>query len=73
MSTPFVLISYSDDGGHTFSHEMKKPLVGSDKNYLTRVRLHLQGSAFGRIYRLKYSDKSSFTLVSMHADIEIGT
>ena len=73
MSTPFVMISYSKDGGHTWSHERKKPLVGSDKNYLNRVRIHRIGSAYSLILRVRYSDKSSFTLVSAHADIEIGT
>jgi len=72
MATPYVLISYSDDGGETFGHEMKKPLIGDDKNYLTRIRLFRQGSAFGRIYRLKCSDNISFTLISAHADIEAG-
>ena len=68
----FVMIDYSDDGGHTFSHEMKMPLVGSDKNYLNRVRLFRQGSAYQRFYRVRYSGERSFTLISAHADISVG-
>lgn len=71
MTTPFVMISYTDDM-HTFSHEIKVPLVGSDKNYLTRIRLFGLGSSYSRIIRLVYSDKSSYTLVSMHGDVEFG-
>ena len=69
---PYVLISYSDDHGHTWSHEMKFPLVDCTKNYLNRVILRRQGSAYDRRYRLKYSENSSFTLVSAHADISVG-
>ena len=69
---PYVMISYSDDGGETFSHEIKKPLIDCSKNYLNRIILHRQGSAYKRIYRLKCSDNISFTLVSAHADVEPG-
>ena len=69
---PYVMISYSDDGGHTFSHEMKKPLLNCNKNYLYRVILRRQGSAYNRVYRLKYSENSSFTLVSAMADVSVG-
>ena len=75
MSTPcvtYVMISYSDDGGHTFSHEIKKPLVTCKKNYLNRVILRRQGSAYNRVYKLKYSDNGPFTLVSAHADVSVG-
>ena len=68
----YVIIDYTDDGGETYSHEMWKPLISADKNYLNRVILRRQGSAFGRVYRLRYSENSSFTLVSAHADISVG-
>ena len=69
---PYVMISYSDDGGETWSHEMKKPLIDCNKNYLNRVILRRQGSAYNRVYRLKYSENSSFSLVSAHADLSVG-
>ena len=68
----FVMISYSDDGGHTWSAEDWHPLVGVEKNYLTRIVLTQQGSAYNRIYRLVNSDNISFTLISAHADISFG-
>ena len=66
------MIQYSDDGGHTWSHEIWKPLVGTDKNYLNRVILRRQGTAYDRRYRLRYSEQGSFTLVGAHADISVG-
>jgi hypothetical protein len=59
----FVMISYSDDGGHTWSHEIKKPLLQDSRNYLFRVILRRQGSAYDRRYRLRYSENKPFTLV----------
>ena len=72
MSTPKVMIQYSDDGGHTWSHEMVFDLVGDDKEYLNRIVLRRQGSAYDRRYRLKCSDNISFTLVKASADISVG-
>ncbi len=72
MSNPMVMFDYSDDGAETFSHEIWKPLVGSDKNYLNRVIIRRGGSAYNRVYRLRYSEPGPFTLVSAHADLSVG-
>lgn len=69
-AAPEVMISHSDDGGHTFSHEQVFPLQ-TDENRLNRIILRRQGSAYQRVYRLKCSDDVSFTLVSAHADITV--
>ena len=73
MSTPQVMISHSDDGGETFSHERWYNLIGDDKNYLNRIILRREGSAYNRVYRIKCSENISFTLVSAHADISVGS
>ena len=70
-TAPEVMISHSDDHGHTWSHEQVFPL-STDENRLNRVILRRQGSAYQRVYRLKCSDNISFTLVSAHADITVG-
>ena len=70
--TNYVMISYSDDGGETFGHEIWKPLVSDDKNYLNRVILRRQGSSYNRVYRLRYSGDTSFTLIEGWADVEPG-
>lgn len=67
----YVLISYSDDGGKTFSREIWKPLISADKNYLNRVVIRNLGSAFNRVFRLRNADMTSFTLISAHADISV--
>ena len=69
---PYVMISYSDDGGETFSHEMWKPLINCNKNYLNRVIIRRGGLAYNRVYKLRYSEPGSFTLVSAHADLSVG-
>ena len=71
MSVPYVMISHSDDGGMTWSHEIKKPLVGSDKNYINRIVLQRCGSSYNRVYKVKYSENSNFTLVSAHATVTV--
>ena len=72
MAKPQVMIQFSDDGGMTWSHEIWKDLVGADKNYLNRIVLRRQGSAYDRRYRLTCSENVSFTLVSASADVSVG-
>ena len=72
MSRPQVMIDYSDDGGETWSHEMWFDLVGADKNYLNRIILYRQGSAYDRRYRVRCSENVSFTLVSASANVSVG-
>jgi hypothetical protein len=72
MSTPHVMIQFSDDGGFTWSHEVLKPLVGPEKNYLNRVVLRRQGVSYDRRYRLTYSENTNFTLVSASARVSLG-
>lgn len=68
----YVMISYSDDGGETWSAEIWKPLLQDSKNYLYRIILNQQGSAYKRIYRMRYSEAGSFTLVAIYADVDEG-
>ena len=70
--TPQVMISYSDDGGHTFSHEMSFNLVGPDKNYLTRIILTGLGSAVQRRFKIRCSENINFTCVSASAELSVG-
>jgi len=72
MSNPQVMISYSDDGGHTFSSEMWFDLVGEDKNYLTRIVITGLGSAYRRRFKIRCSENINFTLVSASASLSVG-
>ena len=70
-NAPYVMINHSDDGGMTWSYEQKFPLVGPEKNYINRIVLQRQGSSYNRVYKVKYSENSNFTLVSAHATITV--
>lgn len=70
--TNYVMISYSCDGGETWSSEIKRKLVGSEKNYRNRVIIGPIGSAYGVVFRVRCSDNISFTLVSAHARLTFG-
>ena len=72
MARPKVMISYSDDGGHTWSHEMWFDLVGADKNYLNRIVLYGLGSAYQRRFKIKCSENRNFTCVSASASLSVG-
>lgn len=70
-NAPYVMIKHSDDGGMTWSHEKKYPMVGPEKNYINRIIERRGGSSYNRVYNIKSSDNSSFTLVSAHATITV--
>lgn len=73
MSDQYVLISYSKDGGHTWTHERKFLLPpGVDGNYLRRVRFQRIGSCQQIIFRLRHSDNGPFSIIEGHADVQVG-
>ena len=65
------MISYSKDGGNTWSAEIWKELIGDDKNYLYRVRIQNIGRCQQIIFRLRYSENAPFTLISGHMEADI--
>lgn len=54
---PQVMLSYSDDGGHTYSSEHWRS-VGKIGKYKTRVRWPRLGSARDRVFKIIYSEKT---------------
>lgn len=69
---PYVMISYSKDGGETWSSEIKRQLVNCTKNYLNKVIIGPLPAAHQLVFRVKCSENISFTLVSAHAVMEMG-
>lgn len=69
---PYVMISYSCDGGETWSHEIKKELINCTKNYRNRIIIGPIGSAYNLIFRIKCSENTSFTIVEGNARITFG-
>lgn len=56
---PQVMLSYSDDGGHTFSSE-KWVSCGKIGKYKTRVRWSRLGSSRDRVFKVVYSEKTFY-------------
>jgi hypothetical protein len=72
MSEEYVLISYSKDHGHTWTHERKFALApGDDGNYLRRVRFQRIGRCQQIMFRIRNTG-GPFTIISGHADVQVG-
>lgn len=70
-SDPVIMLSFSDDGGMTFSTEMWGT-VGQIGQYQWKVEWFCLGSFESRIVRVKTSDPVHYSIHSAGADIEVG-
>jgi hypothetical protein len=70
-SDPVIMLSFSDDGGRTFSTE-RWGTVGKLGLYQYRVRFNSLGSFYNRILRIKTSDPVYYCIRDVIADIEVG-
>lgn len=70
-SDPRVMLSFSDDGGRTFSGE-KFGRVGRFGEFMYKIEWFNQGTFDSRIIRLKTSDPVYYSIHSAAADIEFG-
>lgn len=70
-SDPVVMLSFSDDGGRTWSTEMWGQ-VGEMGAFQFKVEWFGLGSFDTRIFRIKTSDPVSYQIYSAAADVEIG-
>ncbi len=70
-SNPVIMLSFSDDGGHTFSTEMWGT-IGKMGEFQYKVEWFALGSFDTRIFRIRTSDPVSYQIYSAAADIEIG-
>lgn len=68
---PVVMLSLSDDGGHSFGTEMWAP-IGRIGQHLYKVRWDCLGSFESRIIRIRVSDPVHYCIYSSVADIEVG-
>ena len=68
-SQPQMLVSYSDDGGHTYTAGHHVPL-GALGAYQTRARLRRLGSSRDRRYKLTYSDPTKCVILAAHVDLQ---
>ena len=70
-SNPQIMLSYSDDGGKSFSNEMWGT-VGKLGEFQYKVEWNGLGSFFNRIIRIKTSDPVYYAIRGADADIEVG-
>lgn len=68
---PVVMLSFSDDGGHSFSTEMWAT-IGRTGQFQYKVRWDALGSFESRIVRIRVSDPVHYCIYSAVADIEVG-
>ena len=71
-SDPAVWLSWSDDGGRTFSNDATAGL-GAIGQYRTRVEWRRLGSARERVFRLQWSDPVYTTLIAANVEAEPGS
>jgi len=71
-ATPKIMLSYSDDGGYTFSNE-RILTCGALGNYTFQAVTTQLGVFYNRVIKIRISDPSSYSLHRVTGDIEIGT
>lgn len=67
-SDPMCWLSWSDDGGRTWSNEYSRAL-GKRGEYRTRVRWNRLGQFRQRMFRMTYSNATPFALLAANADV----
>ena len=67
-SDPQVMLSWSDDGGHTYSSK-RYASIGKKGEYGYRVLFHQLGSSRDRVFKLETSDPVKFVLIKATAKI----
>jgi len=70
-SDPVIMLSFSDDGGETFSTEMWGQ-VGQMGKGIFKVEWSVLGSAMSRIFRIRTSDPVHYSIHAATADVEVG-
>jgi hypothetical protein len=68
---PVVWLSWSNDGGRTWSHDATAKL-GPQGEYRTRLEWRRLGQARERVFRLQWSDPVYTTLAAVTVDAEAG-
>lgn len=70
-SDPVVWLSWSDDGGHTFS-EQAQAGIGKAGEYRARAEWRRLGAGRERVFRLQWSDPVYTTLAAVNIEAEPG-
>jgi hypothetical protein len=71
-SDPQVWLTFSDDGGQTWSYQRQAPM-GRMGDYQARVRFQRLGSARNRVFRLQWSDPVGTALMAANVTYSVGS
>lgn len=67
---PQAILTYSDDGGKTWSNE-RYATLGKIGEYSTRLKFHNFGACYQRIFKLKVTDPVGTTILGADAMVEV--
>jgi hypothetical protein len=70
-SDPQAMLTWSDDGGHTWSNEHWRD-IGSIGRYKNRARWNKLGVSRDRIYKVSISDPVKKVIISAHLEAQMG-
>lgn len=68
---PLIMMQFSDDGGRTWSQEVRAP-AGRLGAFQLKVEWHNLGASISRMYRFRMSDPVELHMFKLFADIEVG-
>ena len=71
-SDPQAMFQWSDDGGHTWSHELWAD-IGKMSKYADRSRWRKLGKSRNRIPRITISDPIKVVMIAAYLEAEIGS
>ena len=74
-SNPQIMMSYSNDGGHTWSNEAWTSLgqsIGGIGEFNKRVKWNRLGSARDRVYKVAVSDPVNVVMIEAELELEAG-
>ena len=74
-SDPQIMMTFSDDGGNSFSNEAWTSLgtnIGGIGEYRTRVQWRRLGSSRDRVYKVAVTDPVDVVMIDAFLDLEVG-
>ena len=70
-SDPMIMMCYSDDSGHTWSHELWES-IGKIGEYKARVKWEQLGESRNRVYKFYFTDPVKCEVVAAHIVVTRG-
>ena len=74
-SDPQMILTWSNDGGHTWSSEVSASAgkkIGGIGDFKKRVKWNRLGSAYDRVFKLKTNEPVPITIMGAFIDVEVG-